>query len=44
MQLPIEPRKIWALTKRDIYNWSTYKNSDSSPLWLPLSSASQRGE
>jgi ABC-2 type transport system permease protein len=26
MQLPIEPRKIWALTKRDIYNWSTYKS------------------
>jgi ABC-type multidrug transport system permease subunit len=23
---PIELRKVWALTKRDIYNWSTYKS------------------
>jgi ABC-type multidrug transport system permease subunit len=26
MQSPIELRKVWALTKRDIYNWSTYKS------------------
>ena len=26
MQSPIEFRKVWALTKRDIYNWSTYKS------------------
>jgi len=26
MKLPFEPRKMWALTKRDIYNWSTYKS------------------
>lgn len=26
MKLPFEPRKAWALTKRDIYNWSTYKS------------------
>ena len=26
MQSPIELSKIWALTKRDIYNWSTYKS------------------
>jgi len=26
MQSPIEFSKIWALTKRDIYNWSTYKS------------------
>ncbi len=26
MQSPIELSKVWALTKRDIYNWSTYKS------------------
>lgn len=26
MQSPIEFRKVWALTKRDIYNWSSYKS------------------
>ena len=26
MQSPIEFGKVWALTKRDIYNWSTYKS------------------
>jgi ABC-2 type transport system permease protein len=26
LRLPIEPRKIWALTKRDFYNWTTYKS------------------
>ncbi|MEM0117528.1 MAG: ABC transporter permease [Conexivisphaerales archaeon] len=26
MQLPIEPRKVWALAKRDFYDWSSYKN------------------
>jgi len=26
MQSPVELRKVWALTKRDIYNWSTYKS------------------
>ena len=26
MQSPFEFGKIWALTKRDIYNWSTYKS------------------
>ncbi|MDA4118520.1 MAG: hypothetical protein OK455_09280, partial [Thaumarchaeota archaeon] len=27
MEFPIEFSKVWALTKRDIYNWSTYKSS-----------------
>jgi ABC-2 type transport system permease protein len=26
MESPIEIGKVWALTKRDIYNWSTYKS------------------
>lgn len=26
MESPIEFGKVWALTKRDIYNWSTYKS------------------
>lgn len=26
MEFPIEVNKVWALTKRDIYNWSTYKS------------------
>ncbi|MEM3638085.1 MAG: ABC transporter permease [Conexivisphaerales archaeon] len=26
MQFPIEFRKVWALTKKDMYNWSTYKS------------------
>ena len=26
MQSPIEIRKVWALVKRDIYNWSSYKS------------------
>jgi ABC-type multidrug transport system permease subunit len=26
MQSPVELSKVWALTKRDIYNWSTYKS------------------
>lgn len=26
MQSPIEFSKVWALTKRDIYNWSSYKS------------------
>lgn len=26
MKLPFEPRKVWALTKRDFYDWSSYKN------------------
>lgn len=26
MQSPLEFSKVWALTKRDIYNWSTYKS------------------
>ena len=26
MEFPIEFGKVWALTKRDIYNWSTYKS------------------
>jgi len=27
MESPIEFSKVWALTKRDIYNWSTYKSA-----------------
>jgi ABC-type multidrug transport system permease subunit len=26
VRLPIEPSKVWALTKRDFYNWTTYKS------------------
>jgi hypothetical protein len=26
MEFPIEFSKVWALTKRDMYNWSTYKS------------------
>lgn len=26
MEFPFEPRKIWALTKRDIHNWTSYKS------------------
>ncbi len=26
MRIPIEPRKVWALTKRDFFNWTTYKS------------------
>jgi len=26
VQFPIEFSKVWALTKRDIYNWSTYRS------------------
>ena len=26
MNFPIEPRKVWALTKRDFFNWTTYKS------------------
>lgn len=26
MEIPFEPRKIWALTKRDMYSWASYKS------------------
>jgi ABC-type multidrug transport system permease subunit len=26
LQLPFEPKKVWALTKKDFYDWSSYKN------------------
>ena len=32
MEFPIEFSKVWALTKRDIFNWSTYKSQAITTL------------
>jgi hypothetical protein len=36
VEFPFEPSKVWALTKRDMYNWTTYRSTVFTAIMTSL--------